>query len=142
MTLTLATARTMIDAALAKSVDLKLKPLAVAVLDARGCMVAFAAQAGTSTLREQIARGKASGALGLGIGTRAIFKRAETQAYFIDAVNTLARGEIIPSPGGVLVHDANGHLIGAIGISGDTGDNDEICALAGIAAAGLTGETG
>lgn len=142
MTLTLATARTMIDVALAKSVELNLKPLAIAVLDARGCMVAFAAQAGTSTLREQIARGKASGALGLGMGTRAIFKRAETQAYFIDAVNTLARGEIIPSPGGVLIRDAMGHLIGAIGISGDTGDNDEICALAGIAAAGLTGDTG
>jgi uncharacterized protein GlcG (DUF336 family) len=142
MPLTLETARTMIDTALAKSVELKLKPMAIAVLDARGCMIAFAAQAGTSTLREQIARGKASGALALGIGTRAIFKRAETQAYFIDAVNSLARGEIIPSPGGVLIRDASGQLLGAIGISGDTGDNDEICALAGIAAANLVGETG
>jgi uncharacterized protein GlcG (DUF336 family) len=142
MPLTLEIARTMIDAALAKSVALQLKPLAVAVLDARGCMIAFAAQAGTSTLREQIARGKASGALALGIGTRAIFKRAETQAFFIDAVNTLSRGEIIPSPGGVLIRDASGQLLGAIGISGDTGDNDEICALAGIAAANLVGETG
>jgi uncharacterized protein GlcG (DUF336 family) len=142
MPLNLAAARTLIDAALAKSVEIKLKPLAVAVLDARGCMIAFAAQEGTSLLREQIARGKAAGALALGMGSRAIFKRAEQQAYFIDAVNTLAQGAVIPVPGGVLIRDASGALLGAVGISGDTSDNDEICALAGITAVGLVAETG
>jgi uncharacterized protein GlcG (DUF336 family) len=142
MPLHLAAARTLIDAALAKSVEIKLKPLAVAVLDARGCMIAFAAQEGTSLLREQIARGKAAGALALGMGSRAIFKRAEQQAFFIDAVNTLAQGAVIPVPGGVLIRDASGALLGAVGISGDTSDNDEICALAGITAVGLVAETG
>jgi uncharacterized protein GlcG (DUF336 family) len=142
MPLNLSVARTLIDAALAKSFEIKLKPLAVAVLDARGCMIAFAAQEGTSLLREQIARGKAAGALALGMGSRAIFKRAEQQAFFIDAVNTLAQGAVIPVPGGVLIRDASGTLLGAVGISGDTSDNDEICALAGIAAVGLVAETG
>jgi uncharacterized protein GlcG (DUF336 family) len=142
MPLNLSAARTLIDAALAKSVEIKLKPLAVAVLDARGCMIAFAAQEGTSLLREQIARGKAAGALALGMGSRAIFKRAEQQAFFIDAVNTLAQGAVIPVPGGVLIRNASGTLLGAVGISGDTSDNDEICALAGIAAVGLVAEAG
>jgi uncharacterized protein GlcG (DUF336 family) len=138
----LSTARVIIDTALAKAAELKLKPLAVAVLDARGCMIAFAAQAGTSLLREQIARGKASGALAMGLGSRALFKRVQEQPYFIDAVNTLAKGELIPVPGGVLIRDAAGVLLGAVGISGDTSDNDEICALAGIGAAALVAETG
>jgi uncharacterized protein GlcG (DUF336 family) len=142
MPLNLTTARTLIDAALAEGASRKLKPLAVAVLDARGCMIAFAAQEGTSLLREQIARGKASGALALGLGSRALFKRAQEQPYFIDAVNSLAGGALIPVPGGVLVRDAGGALLGAVGISGDTSDNDEACCLAGIAAAALVAETG
>lgn len=142
MPLDLATARSVIDTALAKARDLNLKPLAVAVLDARGCMIAFAAEAGTSLLREQIARGKASGALAMGLGSRALFKRVQEQPYFIDAVNTLAKGELIPVPGGVLIRDATGTLLGAVGISGDTSDNDETCALAGIAAAGLVADPG
>jgi uncharacterized protein GlcG (DUF336 family) len=142
MPLDLTSSRLIIDTALAKGRELKLKPLAVAVLDARGCMIAFAAEAGTSLLREQIARGKASGALGMGLGSRALFKRAQEHPFFIDAVNSLANGELIPVPGGVLIRDAAGQLLGAVGISGDTSDNDEICALAGIAAAALVAETG
>ena len=142
MTITLDIARTILDAALAKSVELKLKPLAIAVLDPRGCMVAFAAQDGTSLLRGEVARGKAYGALALGIGSRAIFKRAQEQAFFVDAVNTLAQGAIIPVPGGILIRDSTGALVGAAGISGDTSDNDELCALAGIAAAGLVADVG
>ena len=142
MTITLDIARTILDAALAKSVELKLKPLAIAVLDPRGCMVAFAAQDGTSLLRGEVARGKAYGALALGIGSRAIFKRAQEQAFFVDAVNTLAQGAIVPVPGGVLIRDSAGALVGAAGISGDTSDNDELCALAGIAAAGLVADVG
>ncbi len=142
MPLDLKTSRALIDVALGKARDLALKPLAVAVLDARGCMVAFGAEAGVSLLREQIARGKASGALAMGLGSRALFKRAQEHPFFIDAVNSLAGGELIPVPGGVLIRDAAGVLLGAVGISGDTSDNDETCALAGIAAVGLMAETG
>ncbi len=142
MTLTLPIARRILAAALDKSIDLKLKPLAVAVLDTRGCLIAFAAQDGTSLLRGDIARGKAYGALALGQGSRAIFKRAQEQAFFIDAVNTLAQGAIVPVPGGVLVRDAAGEIAGAVGISGDTSDNDELCAFAGIAGVGLTADPG
>ena len=142
MTLTLTLARQIVDVALAKSTELKLKPLAIAVLDARGCLTAFAAQDGTSLLRADVARSKAYGALALGIGSRAIFKRAQEQAFFVDAVNSLADGKIIPVPGGVLIRDGAGMLIGAVGISGDTSDNDEICAVAGIHAVNLTADVG
>lgn len=140
--LSLATARTILDAALAKAGELKLKPLVVTVLDARGCPKALAAQDGTSLMRGDVAHGKAHGALALGMGSRAIFQRAQEQPFFIDAVNSLARGSLIPVPGGVLIQDANGTLLGAIGISGDTSDNDEACAVAGIEAAGLKAVTG
>jgi uncharacterized protein GlcG (DUF336 family) len=142
MTMTLELARQLVDAALAKSVALKLKPLAIAVLDTRGCLIAFAAQDGTSLLRAEVGRAKAYGALALGMGSRAIFKRAQEQAYFIDSVNSLANGAIIPVPGGVLIRDATGSLVGALGISGDTSDNDEICAVASIEAAGLRADVG
>lgn len=140
--LTLDAARKIVDAALAKGLEKKLNPLAVAVLDARGCMKAFAAQDGTSLKRGEIAHGKAYGALSLGMGSRAIFKRAQEQAYFISAVNTLVQGALVPVPGGVLVLDASGGLLGAVGISGDTSDNDEACAIAGIDAAGFTANAG
>lgn len=140
--LPLAHARVILDAALAKSLTLNLKPLVVVVLDARGALKTSAAQDGTSLLRAEIAHGKAYGALALGMGSRALFTRAKEQAFFIDAVATLARGQLIPVPGGVLIHDAAGALLGAVGVSGDTSDNDEICAMAGIQAAGLTGATG
>ena len=140
--ITLDAARRILDAALAKGADLKLKPLAVAVLDARGCLKAFAAQDGTSLLRAEVAHGKAYGALALGIGSRAIFKRAQEQAYFVGAVNTLAQGALVPVPGGVLIRDGDGRLLGAVGIGGDTSDNDEACAVAGIKAAGLKPDAG
>ncbi len=135
-------ARKILDAALAKGAELKLNPLAVTVLDARGATKAFAAQDGTSLLRGEIAHGKAYGALSLGMGSRAIFKRATEQAFFVSAINTMAKGALVPVPGGVLIRDAGGAVIGAVGISGDTSDNDEACALAGIAAAGLKADAG
>src|SRR4030088_1648260 len=135
--LTLDVARKILDVALAKGDEKKLKPLVVTVLDARGCVKASAAQDGTSLMRSEIAHGKAYGALAMGMGSRALFQRAQEQAYFISAVNTLAQGRLVPVPGGVLMHDASGALLGAVGVSGDTSDNDEICALAGIEAAGL-----
>lgn len=140
--LTLDAARKIIDAALAKGLEKKLNPLAIAVLDARGCMKAFAAQDGTSLKRGEIAHGKAYGALSLGMGSRAIFKRAQEQAYFIGAVNALVQGALVPVPGGVLILDDSGGLVGAVGISGDTSDNDEACAIAGIDAAGFTANAG
>jgi uncharacterized protein GlcG (DUF336 family) len=140
--LTLEIARKILDVALAKGVEKKLKPLVVAVLDARGCIKAMAAQDGTSLLRSEIAHGKAYGALAMGMGSRALFQRAQEQAYFVDAVNTLARGALVPVPGGVLIQDANSALLGAVGVSGDSSDNDEICAVAGIEAAGLKANAG
>ncbi len=140
--LTLDIARKIADAALAKVIEMKLKPMVITVLDARGCVKISIAQDGTSLKRGDIAHGKAMGALALGMGSRAIFKRAQEQPYFIDAVSTLARGALIPVPGGVLFHDASGTLLGAVGISGDTSDNDETCAIAGVEAAGLKANPG
>ena len=139
--LTLDVARKILDVALAKGVEKKLKPLVVTVLDARGCVKISAAQDGTSLLRSEIAHGKAYGALAMGMGSRALFQRAQEQAYFIGAVNTLAQGRMVPVPGGVLIQDG-GVLLGAVGVSGDTSDNDEICAVAGIEAAGLKANAG
>ena len=139
--LTLDVARKILDVAFAKGLEKKLKPLAVTVLDARGCVKISAAQDGTSLLRSEIAHGKAYGALALGMGSRALFQRAQEQAYFIGAVNTLAHGRMVPVPGGVLIQDG-GVLLGAVGISGDTSDNDEACAIAGIEGAGLKANAG
>jgi uncharacterized protein GlcG (DUF336 family) len=139
--LTLDVARKILDAALAKAVEKKLKPLVVTVLDARGCVKISAAQDGTSLLRSEVAHGKAYGALAMGMGSRALFQRAQEQAYFIGAVNTLAHGRLVPVPGGVLIQDGS-VLLGAVGISGDSSDNDEICAIAGIEAAGLKANAG
>jgi uncharacterized protein GlcG (DUF336 family) len=140
--LSLDIARKILDAALAKVIEMKLKPMCITVLDARGCVKASIAQDGTSLMRGEVAHGKAYGALAMGLGSRALFKRAEEQPFFIDAVNTMARGALIPVPGGVLIHDASGNLLGAVGISGDTSDNDEIAAVAAIEAAGLKASTG
>jgi uncharacterized protein GlcG (DUF336 family) len=140
--LTLDVARKILDTALAKGVEKKLKPLVVTVLDARGCVKISAAQDGTSLLRSEIAHGKAYGALAMGMGSRALFLRAQEQAYFVGAVNTLAQGRMVPVPGGVLILDDNGTLLGAVGVSGDTSDNDEICAIAGIEGAGLKANAG
>ncbi|MGC6497848.1 MAG: GlcG/HbpS family heme-binding protein [Candidatus Puniceispirillaceae bacterium] len=142
MTITLAQSRTLIDAALAKGRALDLKPLSVVVLDPRAAMVAMMSEDGVSQMRARIAHGKANAAIALGMGTRALMNRAEQQAYFIQAVNGVAGGDIVPVPGGVLIQDQAGTLLGAVGISGDTSDNDEAAAIAGIEAAGLNAVTG
>ena len=140
--ITLAQAQQIIDGALAAAAEMGLKPLCVTVLDSRGSLRALINQDGTSTHRHKIAHGKANGAVAIGMGSRALMARAEQQAYFIDAVGRMLDGDFIPVPGGVLIRDAEGALLGAVGISGDTSDNDEAAALAGIKAAGLVGETG
>jgi uncharacterized protein GlcG (DUF336 family) len=139
--LTLDIARKILDAALAMAVEKRLKPLVITLLDARGAVKMTAAQDGTSLLRAEVAHGKAFGALAMGMGSRALYQRAQEQAYFIDAVNTLAQGRMVPVPGGVLIQDGTA-LLGAVGVSGDTSDNDEICAIAGIEAAGLKANPG
>ena len=140
--LALDAARAILDGALAHARAAGFKPLAVAVLDARGALKAFAAEDGTSLKRGEIARGKAFGALALGVGSRAINAMALDRPHFVGALAGVVEGPLVPVPGGVLVRDGEGTLLGVVGVSGDTSDNDEAAAVAGIAAAGLGGETG
>ncbi len=135
-------AQTILAAALGAARQRNFKPLAVAVLDARGSLRALAAEDGASLKRAEIAIGKAHGALAMGLGTRALEKMAKERPYFVAAVTHAVGGSLIPVAGGVLIKDAAGALVGAVGVSGDTSDNDEIAALAGIEAAGLKGDTG
>src|ERR1700746_2737477 len=111
--LTLDVARKILDAALAKAVEKKLKPLVITVLDARGAVKVTAAQDGTSLMRAEIAHGKAYGELAMGMGLRALFQRAQEQAYFVHAGNSLAEGRSVPVPGGVLIQDGT-KLLGAV----------------------------
>jgi uncharacterized protein GlcG (DUF336 family) len=140
--LTLEQAQTIISTALRHGTEHKFQPLAVAVLDARGVLKAYAAQDGTSLRRAEIATGKAHGALSFGIGSRALAKRATTTPHFIAAVTHAVGGMLVPVPGGVLIRAADREIIGAVGISGDTSDNDEAAAIAGIAATGLNADPG
>ncbi|MCH2095213.1 MAG: heme-binding protein [Rhodobacteraceae bacterium] len=137
--LTLDAARTMIRVALETGADKGFNPLAVIVLDAGGNILAFERSDGASPGRFQIAQGKAYGAVMLGMPGSAQMARAEAQAYFIAAANGAFGGQLIPVPGGVLIKDAAGQTLGAIGVTGDTSDNDAIAALAGVEAAGFTG---
>lgn len=140
---TLAKSRRIVSVALKKAKEIGLtKPMSVVVLDARGTVKAFESQDGSSTLRFKVAFGKANGAIALGIGSRAIFERAQEQPYFVQSVNALAGGDLVPVPGGVLIKNKRGDIIGAVGVTGDTSDNDEICAVAGIEAAGFAAATG
>jgi len=140
--LTLVQAQAILTAALSHAEIGGFKPLAIAVLDARGVQKVFAAQDGTSLKRAEIALGKAHGAVAMGLGSRALHKMAQERPYFVEAATHAVGGSLIPVPGGVLIRDAGGALLGAVGISGDTSDNDEAAAVAGIAAAGLAADTG
>jgi len=145
MALTLQQATTIVDSALKKGRETGCAPLTVAVLDAGGHLTAFAREDGSGILRPQIATGKAWGALGMGLGSRAFAKRIAEQPgapSFFSALAAMSDGRVVPVPGGVLIRDASKNVIGAVGISGDTSDKDEVCCLAGIAAAGLVGDTG
>ena len=137
MAIDLQTARTVIEGARAAAREQDLKPLTVVVLDAGGHVVAAEREDGSSTKRFEIAFGKAHGAIALGLGSRALMARAEQQPYFIAAATAAVGGSLVPVPGGVLVRDGSGTLLGAVGVSGDTSDNDEAAAVAGIEAAGL-----
>ena len=136
----LETARTVVAAARDHARQAGLKPLTVVVLDAGGHVVAAEREDGASIGRFEIGFGKAYGALALGQGSRATMARAEQQAYFVGAAGAAIGGALVPVPGGVLVRDDAGTLLGAVGITGDTSDHDESAAVAGIEAAGLTAQ--
>jgi uncharacterized protein GlcG (DUF336 family) len=140
--LNLAAAQAVIAAALKHARDSKFLPLGVAVLDARGALIAYAAEDGTSFRRQDIAMAKANGALAMGLGSRTLAARAKAQPGFFASLPTFIQGGLAPAPGGVLVRDGQGKLLGAVGVSGDVSDNDEKAALAGIAAVGLVGDPG
>lgn len=135
-------ARTIVAAALSVGKERGLSPLSVIVLDAGGHVKLFEREDGASNLRFEIAHGKAYGALGLGMGSRAIMARAEQQPSFVAAVTAAFGGALIPVPGGVLMKTQSGQLMGAVGVTGDTSDNDEAAAVVGIEAIGLVAETG
>ena len=136
----LETARTIISGTRAHGQSAGFKPLTVVVLDPGGHVVAVEREDGSSMKRFEIAFGKAHGALSLGMGSRSIMARAEQQAYFVAAVSSAVGGALVPVPGGVLVKDGDGVLIGAVGVTGDTSDNDEAAAVAGIEGAGRTAQ--
>jgi uncharacterized protein GlcG (DUF336 family) len=142
MSVTLAQASTILDVALETAREMKLAPMTVAVLDAGGHLVAFKREDKSGILRYDIAYGKAWGALGMGFGSRTLFERAANTPQFFNALYAASGGRVVTNPGGVLIRDAAGDIIGAVGISGDTSDKDEACAVAGIEAAGLKADPG
>ncbi|MEP4030319.1 heme-binding protein [Roseibium polysiphoniae] len=141
MKLTLDSAQQIVLAALDWRRSHGMKPITIAVLDSGGFLIALAREDGTSNLRPDIAQGKARGAIGMGLGSRALFERAKSQPYFIQAMNSIAEGSLVPVPGGVLITE-DGQVLGAVGITGDSSDNDETCAIAAIEAAGFTADGG
>jgi uncharacterized protein GlcG (DUF336 family) len=139
---TLAQATTIVDAALEKGAELGLAPLTVAVLDSGGHLVAFKREDKSGILRADIATGKAWGAPGMGFGSREIATRAAKMPVFFTTLAAASQGRLVPVPGGVLILDRSAGVLGAVGISGDTSDQDETCAIAGIEAAGLMAQPG
>jgi uncharacterized protein GlcG (DUF336 family) len=136
--ISLAKANKIIEAALATAKEKSFKPLSVVVTDAGGHVIAFQRQDGTSFLRLEIALGKAAGSLALGVNSRKIGEMAAERPAFVASVGMVHNKGILPVAGGVIVKGPDGLPIGAVGVTGDTSDNDEVAALAGIAAAGLT----
>ena len=142
MSVTLAQASTIVDTALNKARELKQMSQTVVVLDPGGHVVAAKREDGSGILRFEICIGKAYGALGMGWGSRTMMERAAQNPNFLTSIVAASGGRLVPNPGGVLIRDAGNAIIGAVGISGDTGDNDEIIAIAGIEAAGLKADAG
>src|SRR5471032_3254001 len=142
MSVTLAQASTIVDTALNKERELKQLSQTVVVLDPGGHVVAAKREDGSGIIRFEIAVGKAYGALGMGWGSRTMMERAAQNPNFLTSIVAASGGRLVPNPGGVLIRNAGGEVIGAVGISGDNADNDEICAVAGIEAAGLKADPG
>jgi glc operon protein GlcG len=137
-TLPLDSARVIIEHARAEGRRQSMMPLTVVVLDVGGQLVAAEREDGSSALRFEIAQGKAYAALGLGIGSRTVGDRNKERAPFLNSLSAAADGRFVPVAGGVLVLNAEGQAIGAVGVSGDTSDADERAAVAGIEGAGFT----
>ena len=140
--LSLVQAETIVSGSRAKGRELGLLPRTVVVLDAGGQVKMVQREDGSSLLRPEIALGKAYGALALGLGGRELGRRAQSMKGFMNALSDIAGGKAVPVPGGVLACDANGVILGAVGISGDLSAQDEVCAVAGIQAVGLKPDTG
>lgn len=140
--ITLTQADAVADRALQKGRELKLQPLTVAILDTGGHLKVLKREDRSSLLRPDIAIGKAWGALGMGFGGRELARRAEKMPAFFSALNGMSGGRMVPVAGGALIRDASGAILGAIGISGDTSDNDEACLVDALAAQGLVADTG
>jgi uncharacterized protein GlcG (DUF336 family) len=140
--LTLDLASAIADTALRSARNAALKPITVVVLDAGGHDVVLKREDGSGILRVDIARGKAWGALGMGLGSRELGRRAEQNPRFYAALAAASGGRVIPNPGGVLIRNSVGDVLGAVGISGDQADRDEACAIAGISGAGLVADAG
>lgn len=141
-TITLAQADAIADRALQAGRDRKFQPLTVAILDAGGHLTVLKRGDGSSLLRPDIATGKAWGALGMGFGGRELARRADKMPAFFTALNAMSQGRMVPVPGGALIRDRSGAVLGAIGISGDTSDNDEVCVIEGVESQGLVADTG
>ncbi|MGB5556431.1 MAG: heme-binding protein [Paracoccaceae bacterium] len=133
-------ARTIIRGVLTKGREMQLKPLSEVLLDAGGHVKAFEREDGASPGRFAIAHGKAYGAVMLGMAGKAQLARAENQAFFMNAINGVFGGQVVPVPGGVLLRDAKGSVIGAVGVTGDSSENDAAAAVAAIEAAGVIAE--
>ncbi len=140
--ITMAQADAIADRALARGRESKFQPLTVAILDAGGHLTVLKRADGSSLLRPEIATGKAWGALGMGFGGRELARRADKVPAFFTALNAMSGGRMVPVAGGALIRDAAGAIIGAIGISGDTSDNDELCLIDGVESQGLVADTG
>jgi uncharacterized protein GlcG (DUF336 family) len=142
MSVTLAQASSIVDATLKKARELKQMSQTVVILDGGGHLVCAKREDGSGILRFEIAVGKAYGALGMGWGSRTMMERAAQNPNFLTAIVAASGGRLVPNPGGILIRDAENRVLGAVGISGDTGDNDEIIGVAGIEAAGLKADAG
>jgi uncharacterized protein GlcG (DUF336 family) len=140
--LTLDQANLIADKALEKAHSSGFQPQTVAILDAGDQIKVVKRSDGASLLRPEIAIGKAWGALGMGFGGRDLERRAEQAPAFFNALMSISNGRMVPEAGGVLIRNDNKEIIGSIGVSGDASDNDEICAIAGVKAAGLIPDTG
>jgi uncharacterized protein GlcG (DUF336 family) len=142
MLLALDNARTVAEATLAEGATRGFAPLCVTVLDAGGHPLALLRDERAAISRPEIATAKAAGCLGMGFGGRELARRAQAAPAFFTALTGIFPNGIVPVAGGLLIRNAGGALLGAVGVSGETSDNDEICAPAGIAAAGLIADTG
>ena len=139
--LTLKQANAIIEGALAKAREMKIKPLAVVVLDGSGNVVSAQREDNASMFRFDVALGKAWGAVAMGASSRALAKRAKDNPNFFVALAATAQGKFLPQPGAAIIKDAQGNILGAAGASGGTGDEDEACCAHGIEKAGLKADT-